>query len=100
MLAATPSRTDHHHDHHGGRASVKQVTSQRLNAAVFVAIALIGGGNPVGVAIVVDELAPIWAAAFRFLAAGAIFAVAMLVLRVPMPRGRALIGRASCRERV
>jgi drug/metabolite transporter (DMT)-like permease len=65
---------------------------QRLNIAVFVAIALIGGGNPVGVAVAVDELDPFWAAATRFLAAGAIFAVAMVVLRVPAPRGRALIG--------
>jgi drug/metabolite transporter (DMT)-like permease len=65
---------------------------QRLNAAVFVAIALIGGGNPVGVAIVVDELDPIWAAAFRFLAAGVIFALATMLLRVPVPRGRAFAG--------
>ena len=65
---------------------------QRLNAAVFVAIALIGGGNPVGVAIVVDELDPIWAAALRFLVAGAIFAVVMIILRVPMPHGRAMSG--------
>jgi len=60
--------------------------------AAFIAIALIGGGNPVGVAIVVDELDPFWAAAIRFLAAGAIFALAMVVFRVPTPRGRALIG--------
>ena len=74
-------------------ARIRSTTrDERLNLAIFVAIALIGGGNPVGVAIVVDELDPIWAAAFRFLAAGAIFAVAMLVLRVPIPRGRALIG--------
>ena len=74
-------------------ARIRSTTrDERLNVAIFVSIALIGGGNPVGVAIVVDELAPIWAAAFRFLAAGAIFAVAMLVLRVPIPRGRALIG--------
>ena len=74
-------------------ARIRSTTrDERLNVAIFVAIALIGGGNPVGVAIVVDELDPIWAAAFRFLAAGAIFAVAMLVLRVPIPRGRALIG--------
>ena len=74
-------------------ARIRSTTrDERLNVAIFVAIALIGGGNPVGVAIVVDELAPIWAAAFRFLAAGAIFAVAMVVLRVPIPRGRALIG--------
>jgi drug/metabolite transporter (DMT)-like permease len=74
-------------------ARIRSTTrDERLNVAIFVSIALIGGGNPVGVAIVVDELAPIWAAAFRFLAAGAVFAVVMLVLRVPIPRGRALIG--------
>jgi drug/metabolite transporter (DMT)-like permease len=65
---------------------------QRLNIAVFVSIALIGGGNPVGVAIVVDELDPLWAAAVRFLAAGAIFALAMVLFRVPVPRGRAFAG--------
>jgi drug/metabolite transporter (DMT)-like permease len=74
-------------------ARIRSTTrDERLNVAIFVAIALIGGGNPVGVAIVVNELSPIWAAAFRFLAAGAIFAVVMLVLRVPIPHGRALIG--------
>ena len=65
---------------------------QRLNAAVFVAIALIGGGNPVGVAVAVDELDPIWAAATRFVAAGAIFAIAMVLLRIPIPNGKALLG--------
>ena len=65
---------------------------QRLNAAVFAAIALIGGANPVGVAIVVDELDPLWAAAARFLAAGVLFALAMALFRVPVPRGRAFAG--------
>lgn len=65
---------------------------QRLNAAVFVAIALIGGGNPVGVALAVDGLDPIWAAATRFIAAGAIFAIAMVLLRIPIPHGKALLG--------
>jgi len=65
---------------------------QRLNAAVFVAIALIGGGNPVGVAVAVDELDPIWAAATRFVAAGAIFAIAMVLFRIPIPNGKALLG--------
>lgn len=64
----------------------------RLEAAVFVAIALIGGGNPVGVAVAVDELDPFWAAAIRFLAAGTLFAVAMPLFRVPFPRRRALAG--------
>jgi drug/metabolite transporter (DMT)-like permease len=68
------------------------VSERRINVAAFVATALIGGGNPVGVAIAVDELDPFWAAAIRFLAAGAIFAIAMLFLRIPVPRGRALLG--------
>ncbi|MGH2381014.1 MAG: DMT family transporter [Candidatus Limnocylindria bacterium] len=65
---------------------------QQLNAAVFIAIALIGGGNPVGVAVSVDELDPIWAAATRFIAAGSIFAIAMVLLRIPIPHGKALLG--------
>jgi drug/metabolite transporter (DMT)-like permease len=68
------------------------VSGQRLNVAIFVAIALIGGGNPVGVAIIVDEMDPLWAAAVRFIAAGAIFALAMVLFRVPIPHGRALAG--------
>ena len=68
------------------------MSGQRLNVAIFVAIALIGGGNPVGVAIVVDELDPLWAAAVRFIAAGAIFALAMALFRIPIPHGRALAG--------
>jgi drug/metabolite transporter (DMT)-like permease len=65
---------------------------QRLNAAVFVAIALIGGGNAVGVVVAVQELDPFWAAATRFLAAGILFAVGMIVLRIPIPRGHAFVG--------
>lgn len=68
------------------------MSGQRLNVAIFIAIALIGGGNPVGVAIVVDELDPLWAAAVRFIAAGAIFALGMVLFRIPIPHGRALAG--------
>jgi drug/metabolite transporter (DMT)-like permease len=65
---------------------------QRANAAVFIAIALIGGANPVGVAVSVDELDPLWAAATRFIAAGAVFSILMVVFRVPVPHGKALVG--------
>ena len=65
---------------------------QRLNAIVFAAIALIGGGNAVGVVVAVQELDPFWAAATRFIAAGAIFAAAMVAFRIPVPRGGALVG--------
>ena len=68
------------------------MSARHLNAAIFVAIALIGGGNPVGVAIVVDELDPLWAASVRFIAAGAIFALGMALFRIPIPHGGALTG--------
>ncbi len=68
------------------------MTARHLNAAIFVAIALIGGANPVGVAIVVDELDPLWAASVRFIAAGAIFALGMALFRIPIPHGGALTG--------
>lgn len=67
----------------------------RLNVAVFVAIALIGGGNPVGVAVAVDELDPLWAAATRFIAAGVLFAIAMALFRIRIPHGKALVGSVT-----
>lgn len=75
-----------------GRSPRRPPADQRLNVAVFAAIALIGGGNAIGVFVAVDELDPFWAAATRFLAAGAIFAIGMVVWRVPIPRGRAFVG--------
>jgi drug/metabolite transporter (DMT)-like permease len=65
---------------------------QAINLVVFALIALIGGGNAVGVHIAVDELAPFWAAATRFLAAAVLFGLIMLAFRVPVPRGGALVG--------
>ena len=65
---------------------------RRLNIAAFVAMALIGGGNPVGVVIAVQELPPFWAAALRFLAAGAVFAISVALFRIPVPRRGALTG--------
>ena len=63
-----------------------------LSLAVFVAIALIGGGNAVGVAVSVKELDPLWAAATRFLAAGLVFAALMVIFRLRIPAGRAMVG--------
>jgi drug/metabolite transporter (DMT)-like permease len=67
-------------------------SGSRLTLAAFVAMVLLAGGNAVGIHVVADELDPMWAAALRFTAAGLIFLAAMLALRVPMPRGRSLLG--------
>ena len=55
---------------------------------------LLAGGNAVGVKIVTDELAPLWAAGARFGISGLLFAVLMLPSRSPVPRGGALLGAA------
>lgn len=63
--------------------------------AAFAAVVIIAGGNPVAIRYVSCascELAPFWAAATRFLLAGAIFAAVAIVLRVPLPSGRAIFG--------
>jgi drug/metabolite transporter (DMT)-like permease len=64
----------------------------RLTLAAFVAVAVLGGGNAVAIKVGFAELAPFWAAAIRFLAAAAILIVVMVVMRMALPRGRALAG--------
>jgi drug/metabolite transporter (DMT)-like permease len=67
-------------------------SGNRLTLAAFLAMVLLAGGNAVGIDVVADELEPFWAAGMRFTAAGLLFLAAMLVLRVPVPNGRSLLG--------
>jgi drug/metabolite transporter (DMT)-like permease len=60
----------------------------------FATSILLAGGNGVGITIIGQELDPFWGAALRFSSAGLIFAALMIVLRVPVPRGRAFVGAA------
>jgi drug/metabolite transporter (DMT)-like permease len=53
---------------------------------------LLAGGNAVGVKVATDELDPLWGAGARFGAAGLIFTVLMVLRRVSIPRGGALLG--------
>jgi len=63
----------------------------------FVTLVVAAGGNAPAIRYVSCkscELAPFWGAAMRFLAAAIIFAGITRARRVPMPRGRALVGGA------
>ena len=53
---------------------------------------LIGGGASVAIRITYAELAPFWAGAARFLLAALIMWVVAIFKRVPLPKGRALLG--------
>ena len=58
----------------------------------FLTLIILAGGNAVAIKIIGDELDAFWGALMRFGAAGIIFAALMLVWRVPVPRGPALVG--------
>jgi drug/metabolite transporter (DMT)-like permease len=62
--------------------------------AAFLVMSVGIGGNVIAIKYIAraGDLDPLWAAASRFLLATAIFAVVALVVRAPMPRGRALAG--------
>jgi drug/metabolite transporter (DMT)-like permease len=60
--------------------------------AAFAAIAVLVGGNAVGIRFSNRELDPLWGAGLRFALAAIVLVVAMAVLRLKLPRGRALTG--------
>lgn len=75
-----------------GRTTAAPGARDPVALLAFVAMVLVAGGNAVGIHVAADELPIFWAAALRFLVAGALFGGLMLVLRVPIPSGGALLG--------
>jgi drug/metabolite transporter (DMT)-like permease len=67
-------------------------TPDRSTLAVFASVVLIGGLNAVAVRYSNQELAPFWGATLRLFAGAVILFVVVLARRVPLPRGRALVG--------
>jgi drug/metabolite transporter (DMT)-like permease len=63
----------------------------RLALGAFAGAVFIGGSNFVGIRFSNRELDPLWGAALRFTLAAAVFAVLFVVLRLSLPRGRALV---------
>src|SRR5919112_1374882 len=63
-----------------------------LLTATFAAIAVLVGGNAVGIRFSNRELDPLWGAGLRFALAATVLGAAMAVLRLELPRGRALTG--------
>jgi drug/metabolite transporter (DMT)-like permease len=64
----------------------------RATLLAFLAVALFGGLNTIAVKLTVAELAPLWGAGTRFVAAGLIFAGLTVVTRRRFPRGRGFTG--------
>lgn len=60
--------------------------------AAFAVMVLLGGANSVAVRFSNSELAPFWGATLRFAAASIILFAIAFATRLPLPRGRALVG--------
>jgi drug/metabolite transporter (DMT)-like permease len=60
--------------------------------AAFLAGTFLAGGNAVGVRVSNRELDPLWGAGLRFLLAALLLGAVVSVMRLPLPRGRALLG--------
>ncbi len=64
----------------------------RITLAAFALLIVVGGGNAVAIRFTNQELPPFWGAAVRFAPAALLFAVTMILLHAPLPRGRGLVG--------
>lgn len=66
--------------------------TEQVALVAFVSYSLLAGGNAVCIRFSNRELAPLWGAGLRFALAAALLLLVMAVLRLPIPRGRALAG--------
>ncbi len=67
-------------------------SDERTALAAFMTMSVLAGGNAVAIRFSNRELDPLWGAGLRFLLAAAMLAAVMVVLRLPLPTGRAMIG--------
>ena len=65
---------------------------ERLAIGAFLVSSLFAGGNAVGIRFSNRELAPLWGAGLRFSLAALLLLAAIVVMRLPLPRGRAFAG--------
>jgi drug/metabolite transporter (DMT)-like permease len=71
-------------------AAPAEAAPDRVALTAFAGAVVIGGTNFVGVRFSNRELDPLWGAGARFALAAAVFGALVALLRLPLPRGRAL----------
>lgn len=71
---------------------MENTKSTRWTLIAFMVSVLLTGLNPIGVHYTVLELPPFWGAALRFAPASVLLFLLVLMLKLPIPRGRALMG--------
>ena len=76
----------------GEPVSPKAPRADNTTLMAFLVLVLVGGSNAVAVRLTISELPPFWGAASRSLGAAAIFGAIVLIRRIALPKGRALLG--------
>jgi drug/metabolite transporter (DMT)-like permease len=71
------------------------MNADRTTLGAFLLMVVLAGGNAVAITVARQELDPYWGAVLRFGSAGALFAVLMIPMRSPLPRGAALLGAVT-----
>jgi drug/metabolite transporter (DMT)-like permease len=66
--------------------------SDRSTLIAFLVFVIVGGGASVAIRMTYAELAPFWAGASRFVLAALVLWALVAARRMPLPRGRALLG--------
>ncbi|MDX1436418.1 MAG: EamA family transporter [Anaerolineales bacterium] len=75
-------------------AEREQAAPDRATLLAFGTFVLIGSGIAIAIRFTFTELAPYWAGVLRFGSVALIFWILVLIRRVPLPRGRGLLGAA------
>ncbi|MGH2348176.1 MAG: DMT family transporter [bacterium] len=68
------------------------MTRDRLALGAFGLIVLFGGTNFVAGRVTIQELPPFWAGGLRLAAAAVVLLALVVIQRLPLPKGRALVG--------
>jgi drug/metabolite transporter (DMT)-like permease len=64
----------------------------RITLTAFLTFIVVSGGASVAIRFTYAELPPFWSGAARFICGGLFFWAWVLVARIPLPRGKALLG--------
>lgn len=71
---------------------MKTSTIDHFPLIAFIVSVILGGFNAIGVRFTVQELPPFWGATLRFAPAALLLFTLGLILRLPLPKGRGLLG--------
>ena len=74
------------------QAHARSALPERTVLIAFFLFIIVGGGGSVAIRMTYAELDPFWAGASRFILAALVLWAMVFLKRIPLPKGRALLG--------